>query len=205
MKILIFQIYYSHHRKPVLQLYLQPGHKIGQPAPLFAKIEQARLDELKNKYGGNQQTDASNSAKKPEAPRATTSLKDAEAAVATQGEKVRALKASGAEKAIVKAEVNVLLTLKKQLDALQATPPPKPTQVNGAPSASDSSSTIADINAQIEAQGEKVRKLKTAGSEKSVWQPEVDKLLELKKALVAAGGTLPAAPQQLSSKSKKKK
>lgn len=163
------------------------------------------MDELKKKYGGNQQADASNSAKKPEAAPTLTSVKDAEMAVAAQGEKVRALKASGAEKAIVSAEVNILLALKKQLAALQVTSPAKPIQVNGAPSVSESSSTIADINVQIEAQGEKVRKLKTAGSEKSVWQPEVDKLLELKKALVAAGGTLPAAPQQSSSKNKKKK
>lgn len=163
------------------------------------------MDELKKKYGGNQHSDGSNSAKKPEATSALTSVKDAEAAIAAQGEKVRALKASGAEKAIVSAEVNDLLALKKQLATLQAASPPKPSQVNGAPSVSDSSSTIADITAQIEAQGEKVRKLKTAGSEKSVWQPEVDKLLELKKALVAAGGALPAAPPQSSSKNKKKK
>lgn len=191
-------------RKPALQLYLQAGHKIGKPVPLFAKIEQARLDELKKKYGGSQQTDASNNAKKPEAAPALTSVKDAEAAVAAQGEKVRALKSSGAEKAIVTAEVAVLLALKKQLAALQVAPPSAPSLVNGATEASDASSTIAAITAQIDAQGEKVRKLKAAGSEKSVWQPEVDRLLELKKALVAAGGTPAAAPQS-SSKNKKKK
>lgn len=160
------------------------------------------MDELKKKYGGNQQT---NNATKPVASPAVTSVKDAEAAIAAQGDKVRALKASGAEKAIVTVEVNTLLALKKQLVALQAAPPSVSSQLNGIPPANDSSSsTIATITAQIDAQGEKVRKLKTAGSEKAIWQPEVDKLLELKKALVAAGGT-PAAPPQSSSKSKKKK
>lgn len=201
----IFSFNRHFYRKPVLQLYLQPGHKIGKPAPLFAKIEQARLDELKKKYGGNQQTDTSNNAKKPETPSVLTSAKDAEAAIAAQGEKVRALKASGGEKAIVSAEVNTLLTLKKQLAALQSTSlPSEAVQVNGVPTANDLTSIIAAIAAQIEAQGEKVRKLKAAASEKSVWQPEVDKLLELKKALVAAGGT-PAIVPQSSSKNKKKK
>lgn len=191
-------------RKPALQLYLHPGHKIGKPAPLFTKIEQAGLDELKKKYGGNQQTDTTDSAKKPAATSALTSIKDAETAVAAQGDKVRALKASGAEKPIVTAEVGVLLALKKHLAALQATSPSELSQVNGTPLTSDASSTISTITVQIDAQGEKVRKLKAAGSEKAVWQPEVGRLLELKKALVAAGGT-PVAASPSSSKNKKKK
>lgn len=162
------------------------------------------MDELKKKYGGNQQADAGDYAKKHVVAPILTSAKDAEAAVAAQGDKVRALKASGAEKAIVTAEVNVLLSLKKQLAALQAAPASEPNQANGTPLASDLKSNISTITAQIEVQGEKVRKLKAAGSEKTVWQPEVDKLLELKKALIAAGGA-PAAPPPSSSKNKKKK
>lgn len=34
-----------------------------------------------------------------------------------------------------------------------------------------------------------VRKLKESGQEKSVWQPEVDKLLQLKNKLATASGT----------------
>jgi len=37
---------------PQMSLLLQPGHKIGEPSPLFAKIEQSVIDELKKKYGG---------------------------------------------------------------------------------------------------------------------------------------------------------
>jgi methionyl-tRNA synthetase len=40
-------------------------------------------------------------------------------------------------------------------------------------------------------QGEKVRKLKTSGAEKSVWQPEVEILLDLKKKLAAANSSTP--------------
>lgn len=46
-----------------------------------------------------------------------------------------------------------------------------------------------------------VRKLKEGGAEKSIWQPEVNKLLALKNQLSAATGTSVPAPQ---SKSKKK-
>lgn len=46
-----------------------------------------------------------------------------------------------------------------------------------------------------------VRKLKEGGSEKSIWQPEVNKLLALKGQLAAATGAPVPAPQ---SKSKKK-
>lgn len=49
-------------------------------------------------------------------------------------------------------------------------------------------------------QGALVRKLK-GGSEKSVWQPEVEKLLQLKAKLAAAGGNVP----ETKPKSNKKK
>lgn len=49
-------------------------------------------------------------------------------------------------------------------------------------------------------QGQVVRKLKEASKEKSVWQPEVDKLLQLKAKLAAATGNPP-----VNQKNKKKK
>lgn len=33
---------------------LAPGHRIGKPAPLFVKIEQQLVDELKQRFGGSQ-------------------------------------------------------------------------------------------------------------------------------------------------------
>lgn len=141
---------FCYNRKPALQLYLQAGHKIGKPEPLFVKIEQARLDELKKRYGGNQNTNGA-------APAAT--------------------KPKAASKPV--AQENVVM--------------------NGTPNAAK----IAEIEAAITKQGEVVRDLKKS-ADKSVWQPAVDKLLALKKELVAAGGQV-APPPQSSGKSKKKK
>lgn len=39
---------------------LPPGHKLGEPSPLFAKIEQSTIDELKQKFAGKQQPNATN-------------------------------------------------------------------------------------------------------------------------------------------------
>lgn len=39
---------------PFIKKLLPAGHKIGKPAPLFKKIENIQLDELKAKYGGSQ-------------------------------------------------------------------------------------------------------------------------------------------------------
>lgn len=47
-----------------------------------------------------------------------------------------------------------------------------------------------------------MRKLKESGSEKSVWQPEVEKLLQLKGKLAAASGN--PLPEQKSKKKSKK-
>lgn len=48
-----------------------------------------------------------------------------------------------------------------------------------------------------------MRKLKEGGADKSVWQPEVNKLLALKNQLATVTGAPPSAPQSKSKKSKK--
>lgn len=50
-----------------------------------------------------------------------------------------------------------------------------------------------------------IRKLKTETKDKSVVQPEVDKLLDLKKKLAELQGAPVATPSQSGGKSKKKK
>lgn len=35
---------------------LPPGHKIGKVSPLFAKIDDQLIEELREKYGGKQET-----------------------------------------------------------------------------------------------------------------------------------------------------
>lgn len=102
-------------RKAALQLYLKPGHKIGRPAPLFVKIEQSRLEELKKQYGGNTTENTLNSGVNEN----LKTIEEAEQAVAVQGEKVRSLKAAKAEKSVIQDQVKILLSLKKAVEELR--------------------------------------------------------------------------------------
>ncbi|KAG6444362.1 LOW QUALITY PROTEIN: methionine--tRNA ligase, cytoplasmic [Manduca sexta] len=164
---------------PSLIQYLPPGHVIGKPEPLFAKIEQDLLDKLRAKYAGTQSERANK--ENGSAQGGSNSVADLEKAVAAQGETVRKLKASTKDKTVWQPEVNKLLELKKQLAAAQsqAQAAPAPTQVNGA-------GDVASLEKAIAEQGDKVRQLKASTKDKAVWQPEVDKLLSLKKQLAAA-------------------
>lgn len=102
----------------MIQRYFKDGHKIGKPSPLFTKIEQTRLDELKAKYGGQQQTVKTAAVEPP----VFKTVEDVQKAIDVQGDKVRVLKTSGAEKAIWQPEVEILLKLKKQLAAFGGSP-----------------------------------------------------------------------------------
>lgn len=88
---------------------LPPGHKIGKPTPLFNKIEQSKIDELKKKFAGKQQTEFNGN----------FNLKELEEAVTKQADKVRSLKSSGVEKSVWQPEVQVLLNLKKKLEEVR--------------------------------------------------------------------------------------
>lgn len=106
--------------KPQISLLLPAGHKIGKPIPLFTKIEQTTIDELKKKYAGVQQAKDAAPKVKPEKSKLFDNIEEAEKAVDEQGLKVRQLKGSGVEKAVWQPEVTILLELKKQLANLQA-------------------------------------------------------------------------------------
>lgn len=121
-----------------MKLYLGSGHKIGKPAPLFVKIEQQRLDELKKKYGGVQDSaeiekaKATEKAPKPAeaAPQVSptdkvAAIKELEQKITEQGEKVRTLKATG-DKTVWQPEVAKLLVLKNELNALNGIALPQP-------------------------------------------------------------------------------
>uniref|UniRef100_A0A8D3CW17 Methionine--tRNA ligase, cytoplasmic n=1 Tax=Scophthalmus maximus TaxID=52904 RepID=A0A8D3CW17_SCOMX len=93
---------------------LRAGHRIGTVSPLFQKLEVDQIEALKKRFGGQQVFDvAMVNAVDPEKAKQLTQ------AVTEQGEKVRALKAQKAEKAVVTAEVAKLLDLKKQLAAAE--------------------------------------------------------------------------------------
>lgn len=54
---------------------------------------------------------------------------------------------------------------------------------NGKTKTSETSSNLKELEEKVTQQADKVRKLKTSGIDKSVWQPEVNVLLDLKKQL----------------------
>lgn len=131
-----------------MSMLLKEGHKIGKPSPLFTKIEQTVIDELKKKYAGVQQPTTT----KPKAETTSNKLFDTvdecEQAVADQGEKVRKLKGSGVEKAMWQPEVTILLELKKQLESLKL----KVGGVNTAkvaPKATPSKDAVKDLEENI--------------------------------------------------------
>lgn len=178
-------------------MLIPSGHKIGKPAPLFAKLEQSFIDEMKKKYAGPQVLGSTNSAA------SASSVADLEKAIQEQGDKVRQLKASTKDKAVWQPEVNKLLDLKKQLAEAQSKQ--SATKQNGT-----SSCSIKDLEAAIQAQGDKVRQLKASTKDKAVWQPEVNKLLDLKKQLAeaqaaASSSTATPAPSPASADANKVK
>ncbi|XP_013104836.2 methionine--tRNA ligase, cytoplasmic [Stomoxys calcitrans] len=168
--------------KPFIGILLPSGHKIGKPAPLFAKLEQSFIDEMKKKYAGPQVLSEENSS--PAGP----SVADLEKAIQAQGDKVRQLKSSTKDKAVLQPEINILLDLKKQLTEAQSR-----VQPSAASESKQDGLSVKELEAAVQAQGEKVRQLKAQTKDKAVWQSEVNKLLELKKHLAAAqSSTSPA-------------
>ncbi|CAG9813214.1 unnamed protein product [Phaedon cochleariae] len=121
--------------------------------------------------------------------------------ISAQGEKVRDLKAKKAEKAVVEAEVKVLLGLKsdyKNLTGKDWTPGTSSLAITK--QQTNSSLDESTILQRISAQGEKVRDLKAKKAEKAAVEAEVKILLGLKsdyKNLTGKDwkpGAVPSAP-----------
>ncbi|XP_035227960.1 methionine--tRNA ligase, cytoplasmic-like [Stegodyphus dumicola] len=108
---------------------LPKDHKIGKPVPLFKKIDQDLINNLKTKYGGRQSPDKDSSSPK-KLPGKTVNKEAAdnlpngldaeevaslESLVTVQGNKVRELKAKKESKTEIDEAVAVLLELKKRL------------------------------------------------------------------------------------------
>uniref|UniRef100_A0A665SZT0 Methionine--tRNA ligase, cytoplasmic n=1 Tax=Echeneis naucrates TaxID=173247 RepID=A0A665SZT0_ECHNA len=86
---------------------LRAGHRIGTVSPLFQKLEGDHIEALKKRFGGQQVFYGSLWVVYKSVPLCFHAL--------SQGDKVRALKAQKADKAVITAEVAKLLDLKKQL------------------------------------------------------------------------------------------
>ncbi|XP_071446728.1 methionine--tRNA ligase, cytoplasmic isoform X2 [Hetaerina americana] len=125
---------------------LPAGHKIGKPFPLFTKLENAQMDELRNRFSGNQKNrspgptvdtkspstvvkdgaDSQPVSVQPEkSPKASNEeILGLQAEVDKQGGVVRDLKAKGLPKSEWEHELLKLLELKAKLLSLDPTSAP---------------------------------------------------------------------------------
>ncbi|XP_041459486.1 methionine--tRNA ligase, cytoplasmic-like [Lytechinus variegatus] len=130
--------------------YLDKGHRIGKPSPLFSKIEPAQAEEFKKRFAGKQEkvgsaskpsggSSAPASAPAPAAPSPSNQAAPAgpqeverlTAEVTAQGEKVRKLKGEKADKTVVDAEVKLLLDFKRKLAIASGQDPDATTKSKG--------------------------------------------------------------------------
>ncbi|XP_022109155.1 methionine--tRNA ligase, cytoplasmic-like isoform X2 [Acanthaster planci] len=119
--------------------YLETGHKIGTPKPLFGKLEPSLIESLKKKFSGQQKQVGDSGDPKaapvssvpvdgPAAPAGDASeVKRLTDEVAKQGNIVRKLKSEKADKSEIEKEVKKLLALKQEL-ALTSGQDPTPVE-----------------------------------------------------------------------------
>ncbi|KAL0268339.1 UNVERIFIED_CONTAM: hypothetical protein PYX00_010318 [Menopon gallinae] len=181
-------------------LLLETGHKIGKPSPLFTKIEMAQIEKLKTRFSGRQKSKTPDGKDvKSSTASVPNDVASLEAAVAAQGNLVREMKASGKDKSEWQPQVAILLDLKKKLEAAKASAP----AAAAPPADSANTGDAAALEKAVEEQGNVVRKLKESGVDRAQWQPELNKLLELKKQLAELKGE--PAPSAGGKKGKKSK
>ncbi|XP_050423706.1 methionine--tRNA ligase, cytoplasmic [Adelges cooleyi] len=174
-----------------VSILLQPGHKIGKPSPLFEKIEQAVVNQLKSRFAGKQKTPEKETIFAPGLDvKLLTSIEKMEEAISKQGDLVRSLKQNGTQKSELEPYIKGLLEMKKSFEQMKL--------------ATSCTETAEELEEKIALQGTKVRELKASKVEKSVLQPEIDLLLQLKAKLSNKKG-VPADSQQNKNKSKGKK
>ena len=204
--------------------YLKPGHRIGNPKPLFQRIEAATVNELKKRFAGKQVgSPAETIEAKPASPEEIARLTKE---VQQQGEVVRKLKAEKAAADVIQSEVTKLLELKQALVKAEGGPKEKkkpgkpgkqgkqekkaagpkqqqPPKEKPVPTASKEE--IERLGKDVQEQGLLVRDLKTKGEDKARIQQEISKLLELKRAHNIAQGLNPDAATGNNKKKTKEK
>ncbi|KAL6441396.1 hypothetical protein ACFW04_003548 [Cataglyphis niger] len=184
---------------------LPTWHKIGKPNPLFTKIEDQKVEMLRKKYAGQQETNNEMSANK-----VSDECVALEVAITKQGNLVRELKAKH-DKSVWQPQVEILLDLKKKLNDLKSNTnaPEKKLLVKNKKAEpihvpeqnGDALTDVAALETAIAKQANLVRELK-AKEDGSVWKPQVEILLKMKQHLMDLTGTVPATVDK---KSKKKK
>ncbi|XP_060534947.1 methionine--tRNA ligase, cytoplasmic [Cylas formicarius] len=180
---------------PEIVNLLPAGHQLDNPAPLFTKIEPSVVEELRKKFAGKQET------KLPS--QTDVDIGNLEQQIVLQGDKVRLLKSSGADKSVWQPEVQTLLELKKKMETVKKQTKSKVMNNTKTETVDGRGNDIEieNLEEKIAKQGSVVRKLKESGAEKSVWLPEVNKLLAFKTELAAVTG-VPIQANQTNKKSK---
>ncbi|XP_015742471.1 methionine--tRNA ligase, cytoplasmic [Coturnix japonica] len=111
---------------------LPPGHRVGTVSPLFQKLESEHIDALRKRFGGGQAKPPNPPAQSDPpsvpglAPTDPNRIQELTEQVAEQGDCVRRLKASGADRARIDSEVGKLLALKRELALAQNKSPDTP-------------------------------------------------------------------------------
>lgn len=185
---------------------LPTWHKIGKPSPLFTKIDDQKVEMLRKKYAGQQDTNGTSTDK-------TSDVALLKAAITKQDNLVRELKAKNDK--TWQDELKVLLNLKIKLVDFKSesganmrtlekklSPKNKKAEPMHVPEQNgDALTDVAELERAIAKQSNLVRELKTI-ADRSVWKYEVEILLKLKQRLMDLTGTAPVAVDK---KSKKKK
>ncbi|XP_045124426.1 bifunctional glutamate/proline--tRNA ligase-like [Portunus trituberculatus] len=184
----------SCRERPVVLFSIPDGH--SKDAPTAASIKKLAGMSAKERHQSGQGKKAEKSPQEEVRPMVGAGAGNGQAlldAIKVQGDKIRQLKASKADKNVVMAEVDGLKKLKKDFQdttGLEWKPDIvlPATATAAATTQPKASKSPVDIHREIKAQGDKVRDLKAAKAEKDVVKGEVDTLLALKKAFKAATG-----------------
>ena len=165
------------------------GHKIGQPGPLIKEIKADEIKALKEKYAGNQESRIkASSPPKTVVKGETKTVEQLETDVKAQGDAVRKLKESQADKADIKIAVGKLLSLKKELATAQEK---ESNEAVAGDNKKVDKEKVEQLEIDVKAQGDAVRKLKESKADKADIKVAVEKLISLKKDLAIAEGKDP--------------
>ncbi|XP_034942516.1 methionine--tRNA ligase, cytoplasmic [Chelonus insularis] len=97
-----------------VSILLSSGHKVGKPSPLFTKIDEKQVEQLRIKYSGQQQNEIDQKSEScPE-----HDISSLESLIMKQGNIVRELKKKE-PKTVWQPQVKILLDLKEKLSNLQ--------------------------------------------------------------------------------------
>lgn len=119
----------------VFSCTLPSGHRIGNVSPLFQKLENDQIESLRKRFGGGQVKAVSKVPAASVEPVTDTSktndadkVKQLHQDIERQGNHVRELKSTKAEKSVIDGEVQKLLALKKELALAEGKSPDPPVQ-----------------------------------------------------------------------------